>query len=134
VAGMAKKPKRKKLRTLKSLKAEADKVFSVYIRQRGMDEGGTNTCVSCGALKHWKELQCGHFVSRIYLSTRYDERNCHAQCGACNVLRRGNMVGFAAFMFEAYGGWIFKHLIECRDEKVTVNREFYEWVIEAYKK
>ena len=129
-----KKPKRKKLRTLKSLKAEADKVFSVYIRQRGMDEGGTNTCCSCGALKHWKELQCGHFVSRVYLSTRWSPMNCHPQCSACNVLRRGNAIGYARFLLGKYGPGIFADLIKRRDLKFKPGRSAYTDIIACYKK
>jgi hypothetical protein len=127
------KAKRKKLRTLKSLKAEADKVFSIYIRQRGMDEGGTNTCCSCGALKHWKDLQCGHFVSRVYLSTRWLPLNCHPQCSACNVLRRGNAIGYAQFMLKAYGYDIFDNLIKRRNMKFKPDRYNYEYIIQRFK-
>ena len=88
--------------TVKTLKNKLDKVFSAFIRQRGMSDQGLNRCVSCGAVLPWQRLQCGHYHRRQHLGTRWDERNCHPQCMACNVWRRGNYANFAKFMYSAY--------------------------------
>jgi len=59
---------------------EADRVFSIYIRQR--DKG--ISCITCKA--KWEEnFQSGHFMSRRHLSTRWHFMNAHAQCPRCNL-------------------------------------------------
>ena len=87
---------------IKTLKNKLDRIFSIYIRQRGMSHDGTNRCVCCGAVLPWKRGQAGHYHRRQHLGTRWDERNVHFCCYACNVLRRGNYANFAKFMYSAY--------------------------------
>jgi hypothetical protein len=61
-----------------------DKAFSEYIRRRDADDNGMVKCCTCPTVKYWKEMDCGHWLLRGNLSTRFDERNSHAQCRACN--------------------------------------------------
>lgn len=65
-------------------KAKADKWFSEFIRLRDSDEHGRVKCVTCSHTDHWRYLQCGHCLERGNMSTRYDEKNCNAQCAGCN--------------------------------------------------
>jgi len=88
----------KKKKTYKRLKSDLDKVFSLFIRTR---DGGM--CITCGIVKPIKEMQCGHFFSRAYLNTRWNEQNNHCQCSSCNVFRHGNMGVYAVKMVEKYG-------------------------------
>ena len=83
------KVKRCRANTLKGMIQILDKVFSEYIRRR--DAGGREyvRCVTCSTVKHWKEMDCGHFVSRNHLSIRFDDRNAHAQCPMCNRFKGG---------------------------------------------
>ena len=37
-----------------------------------------------------KKIQNGHYMSRRYMSTRFDEDNCRPQCVACNIYNQGN--------------------------------------------
>lgn len=119
--------------TLSALKKKLDKVFSIYIRQRGMDDGGTNTCVTCGVLKHWKELQCGHWISSIHLSTRWHPLNAHAQCSTCNVLRRGNYPEYEKYMRTEYGHAVMDELLMLKRQTLTMRRPEYEELIELYE-
>lgn len=50
---------------------EADKQFSLYIRERD------GRCRLCGTLN---DLQCAHLVSRRYRATRWDPENAWALC------------------------------------------------------
>jgi len=86
----------KKQKTLQQLKKEAHKVTSELVRRTGADENGYNTCYTCGVKKHWKELQCGHFISRTYGITAWYLPNLRVQCYSCNVMNRGNLQEFAA--------------------------------------
>lgn len=88
------KPKKKKKKTVSKLKKELDKVFSEYIRRKYAKNGKTN-CYTCSRLLEWQQIQCGHFVSRQHLSTRYDEENCRPQCVGCNVFGGGRVSTFA---------------------------------------
>lgn len=88
----------KKLSRSKLVK-KLDTVFSKYIRISSADKNGYCTCVTCGVVKHWKEIQAGHFMSRKHYSTRWDEDNVKIQCVSCNVFRYGEQ-----FLFSKYLG------------------------------
>ena len=62
----------------------ADKAYSRYIRDR--DDW---TCICCGVqLKHDRNMNCGHLISRRRMAVRFDDENCHAQCWSCNSAHR----------------------------------------------
>jgi hypothetical protein len=112
-------------------KKKLDKLFSEYIRRRGADSTGMTQCFTCGVKKHWKELQCGHFCPRQYLSLRYDETNCQTQCYACNMLYNGQPSAFAIRLKIKYGDDIVESLEKRRQE---ITRYFpYELKLEEYK-
>lgn len=64
-----------KTKTRQDLIKEADKYFSLYIRNRD------KACVTCGTTKN---LTCGHVITRSYMYLRWDEDNAMAQCSKCN--------------------------------------------------
>lgn len=90
------KQKKKKDRkpTISQLKHKLDAIFSQYIRQKYAKDGKV-ACFTCSRIGHIKEMQCGHFVSRSYLATRFDERNVRVQCVGCNVFGGGKVAIFA---------------------------------------
>jgi len=80
--------------SITKLKKKLDKYFSLYIRLKNADSNGYNYCYTCNKRDYYKYLQCGHFISRKYLATRFDEDNCRPQCPACNVFRYGEQYRF----------------------------------------
>ena len=112
-------------------KKKLDTLFSLFIRQRNADPNGMTKCYTCGVLKHYKELQCGHFVPRQYLSVRYDEINCQTQCYACNMLYNGQPSAFAMNLTRDYG----KETVEMLEKKRReITKYFpYELKLEEYK-
>ena len=66
-------------RTLTSLRKEADRLFSRYIRHRDGVCQARDEDRPCGGV-----LQCAHLISRRpgYLATRYDHDNAVALCAA----------------------------------------------------
>ena len=90
-------------KTISKLKKELDKWFSLYIRLRGADDNGNNQCCTCGTIDNWKKLQCGHFVSRKHLSTRFHEMNCFPQCVSCNIFKYGEQWKFGQFLDRNLG-------------------------------
>lgn len=91
------------MKSISKLKKELDKWFSLYIRLRD-SHNGLVQCFTCGVVKHYKKgMQCGHFQSRRFMATRYDEKNCSAQCVACNMFRAGEQYRFALAIDAKYG-------------------------------
>jgi hypothetical protein len=74
---------------------DLDIIFSQLIRLKEADTDGMVKCFTCDVVKHWKQMQCGHFVSRAQMPTRFSEKNCRPQCKTCNEDKRGNLVVFA---------------------------------------
>lgn len=128
--------KKPKLKTYKKLKAELDRVFSLFIRYR---DGGR--CFTCDVIKPIKEIQCGHFFSRTYLSTRWDERNCHAQCVGCNIFKKGNMAVYALRMNQKFGPETIEKLFQLSKQTVKISQheleariDYYSMAVHQYEK
>lgn len=112
---------------------EADRVFSIYIRER--DRGVP--CITCW--KSWEENhQCGHFMSRRHLATRWTEKNAHGQCPKCNMWGAGEQYLHALAIEKKYGEWTaerIKNLAESTDkvtddEVLEVIRKYYRLLSE----
>ncbi len=52
---------------------------------------------------HYKQCDAGHFIARNHESTRYDEKNAHAQCATCNRFQSGHQFKHAKFVDKTYG-------------------------------
>ena len=91
-----------------------DAIFSTYIRLRDADERGYVVCCNCGRGLHWTEATNGHFVKRRHRTLRWDELNCHSECGPCNLADVN--LGYAEYMASRYGPDVFK-LLESRKNK-----------------
>ncbi len=103
------KKKAKKV-TITALKKKADSLFSKHIRNKYADKNGIIQCYTCPFKGPINKMQCGHLVSRFYLATRYDERNCRPQCITCNVWRNGRVPEFAAKLQAELGNGIVEEL------------------------
>ena len=92
-----------KSKNLSKAKQTADTWFSKYIRLRDANDLGRCKCITCSKPVKWKECDAGHFQSRRYLLTRYDEHNCAAQCVACNQWNAGEQYTFGKMIDLRYG-------------------------------
>jgi hypothetical protein len=121
--------------SLPKLKKELDRVFSLFIRQRDATAGsdGYGYCATCGYLAHWKEMDCGHYVPRQDLATRWDERNCHLQCKSCNGFRGGEPEKMAEHIDLALGRGTAAELRELGKKPFKLNRQWLESKIAEYK-
>lgn len=84
-------------------KAKLDRVFSLYIRLRDAMPNGYFRCISCGQIKPFEQADCGHYINRQHMSTRFDEMNCNAQCRKCNRFMEGNIQGYREGLIRKYG-------------------------------
>lgn len=118
-----------KKKTNAQLKKQLDIIFSIYIRTK-FSRGGTVACFTCNKQLAIKEAQCGHFIRRQYLATRYSEDNCRPQCVGCNIFGDGKTVEFARKLEEEKPG-IVKKLY--RQAQEIVRYYPYEEKIAYYK-
>lgn len=84
-------------------KQNADRWFSKFIRLRDKDK----PCITCGS---YGQKDCGHFISRRFEATRYDERNSHGQCLKCNRFEYGNQYEHGKAIDRLYGEGTADHL------------------------
>lgn len=113
-------------------------LFSLYIRIRDSDWRGNATCVTCGLTKHYKQMQAGHFIPGRHNSILFDERNVHAQCYGCNVMKQGNSIKYFRFMQQQYGDAVIEELerLDRENKQFTIPEleTLYEAIKEKLKK
>jgi hypothetical protein len=120
-------------KTISKLKKKLDAIFSLYIRLRTADDYGNNQCCTCGKVDHWSNLQCGHFVSRKHLSTRFHDMNCFPQCIGCNIFKYGEQWKFGHFIDSNFGEGTAEELVVLGHTTLKISRIEYEEKISYYK-
>lgn len=121
---------------IRKLKKKADNWYSKYIRYRdGQLRNGTwvANCITCGVEKPIKELQAGHFVSRISSPLRYEDMNVHAQCVGCNMFKQGEQYAHAQAIDLLYGTGTAETLHNRRHETKKWTIAELEQIIEDSK-
>jgi hypothetical protein len=110
-------------------------IFSEYIRRRDADENGMVKCISCPTIKHWKEVDAGHFRPKsLGLPVYFVEKNVHPQCTYCNHVKEGNAYEYGLALIEKYGKGIIEEIDGMRHTPLKWSCADYEEMIEAYKK
>lgn len=136
---LSSEPKKKKSkktpspRSITLLRKDADKFFSLYIRLRDSGKDGYGNCITCGVRKHYKEAHAGHFMSRRFPSTRWDELNVNLQCAGCNMFNKGEQYKYSIALEDKYGKGTAQELHRKSQEYFKVRREFLEQVISDAK-
>ena len=95
---------------LKAIHHTLDRWFSRYIRRRDTIKG-YGKCCSCGRFITFENSDCGHFISRDRIATRWDHRNAHAQCQNCNRFRSGEQHKHGMHIREIYGQEVVDELL-----------------------
>lgn len=80
-----------------------DEIFSEYIRIRNSDPSGCVICITCGDKHHWTDVDCGHFVKRGNMATRWHLQNSGGQCRLCNSTHDGKEDLHAEAIDTLYG-------------------------------
>lgn len=131
---MALKNRSRKLgeKSLARLKKELDSAFSQYVRWSRAINGYVE-CYTCKVMKPVKKMQNGHFVSRVYLATRFDEDNCRPQCYGCNVFGEGRVMDYEDRLIDEIGKDRVDTLKLRRHQIVKYDEAWYKEKIEYYK-
>lgn len=112
---------------------ELDKEFSIYIRKFYADHEGMVRCYTCPAILHWTQMQCGHFLRRSHMMTRWDEDNCKAQCYDCNCNRNGMPDVFEEELRCDIGDEDVDELIKKSKEIADVSDDWIQKMIYYYR-
>ena len=118
---------------IQKAKDKADRYFSLYVRQRDAIESGVVRCCTCGEWHHWKQMDCGHFMSRRYQATRFDEKNCASQCRACNRFNQGRQFEMGKYLDKKYGLGTANRMEMKSKMFCKRNRYDYEVIAETFK-
>ena len=123
------------MKSVSKVKKELDKWFSLYIRLRDVNEEGLCQCFTCGKVAHYKTggMQCGHFQSRRFLATRWNETNCQVQCVGCNMFKQGEQYKFCLNLDAKYGEGCSEELHYESNQIVKFSRADYQDKISYYK-
>lgn len=111
-----------------------DTIFSEFIRLRDTDKNGTFTCISCGKRLPYKQADCGHYINRKHMSTRYSEKNCNAQCRSCNRFDEGNIQGYRRGLIAKYGESIVLMLEALKNQVNKISVFELQTMIKYYRK
>lgn len=126
------KPKEKSISQLKKL---ADKYHSLATRYRFAELVNGEyvaSCLTCGAVKPVKQLQCGHFMGRAHNAVRFAEENTAPQCYGCNVMQQGRQFIFGMEIDKLYGDGTAQRLYkESREPYQFKREELLEIISEA---
>jgi 5-methylcytosine-specific restriction endonuclease McrA len=127
------KPPKKKKRKI-NLKKKLWTIFSEYIRRKDADENGMVSCISCGVVKHYKQMHASHYIPKsLGLSIYFEEKNVHPGCVTCNLFRHGNLTSYAIALRKKYGETILEELEQQRQRMIKISPGGYEELIERYQ-
>lgn len=129
--------KRKQARRKRSereiLKERLDRCFSWYVRLIEADNDGNVSCITCETVRHWTEVDAGHFISRRYLAVRWRPENVKPQCKRCNMRHAGEQWLFSRALQKQYGEQICETLYNTATngkppttEQLKIYLEWYE--------
>lgn len=119
----------------KTTRAKCLEAAQKLARLQESDDNGYCQCWSCGVIKHYKEMDGGHFIPKGKGGTNMwalDLRNIHPQCKGCNgfQMKHGNAAQrYTVKMIKTYG-------IEFVEILTTQNKvvKYSEWELEEMLK
>lgn len=125
-----------KYKSVPALKKALWKQFSLYIRRREADSDGFTKCFTCGARKHYTELDAGHYIPKSVggANLYFNEKNVQPQCTYCNRYMHGNLTQYALRLQEKYGQPILVWLESYRKNACKFDARELTLLINHYKK
>lgn len=92
--------RKRRKKTRRDYKTQADLLFSAAIRQIGY-------CEECGTTQH---LQCAHIISRSYSAIRTDFRNAVCLCRSCHMFYTPRPLEWETWAINRLGETLYRHL------------------------
>lgn len=137
-------------KSVAKLKKDLDTVFSLYIRYRDSSKQANGdwygNCITCNKRIPFKiydmtrgkyvingQCHAGHFMSRRYMSTRYDEENVNLQCTGCNTFNSGEQYKYSINVDLKYGDGTAAKLAQLARQTRKFKSFELEELIDYYK-
>ena len=131
-----KKPKKIKKPSRSHLVKKLDAIFSKFIRLKYADKFGMVACYTSWVVKHRKEMQCWHFITRGCYALRRSEINCRPQSYVDNVILHGNYIEYTLRMIWELGDEVVQELlfIKMKPPEKIHTRKIEEMIVEYTEK
>jgi len=130
---MKRKPK---VKSSKVLRQECLKAIQRLCRLAAADDDGNCACVSCGVVKHYSQLQGGHWLAKgssSFWALRIE--NVHPQCASCNMwgMRYGSAAQqYTLWMEDMYGRDFVEEMISTKSDPIKLYKADYEELLEEF--
>ena len=111
--------------------------LQLLVRMKAACDNGYCECVTCGVVKHYKEMQGGHFMPRGNSSTKILEENIHPQCRGCNCwgMKSGSAAqNYTIYMMDLYGREFVDEMLKTKGVAYKWNREEIKLIHDDAKK
>ena len=119
-----------------TLRRKALRLFQLKRRLESCDSDGYCTCVTCGKVDHYKNMQGGHFIAKGSSSYHaFAEDNVHVQCRGCNIygMKHGETpYHYQNYMIEKYGKKHVDQMLADAKKPIKFYAADYREMIEAY--
>lgn len=130
------KPKKERLKSIAQELDAAAVLCQRMVRLKAADDDGYCVCITCGARKHWKEMQGGHFIERGKKATKIEEANIHPQCPQCNqwgMKSTSVVLAYRQAMVDYYGEGFVENLIARSKQPFKPTRQWIAEQVEYFK-
>ena len=130
---MKRKPK---VKSSKVLRQECLKAIQRLCRLAAADDDGNCACVSCGVVKHYSQLQGGHWLAKgssSFWALRIE--NVHPQCASCTMwgMRYGSAAQqYTLWMEDMYGRDFVEEMIATKSNPIKLYKADYEEMLEEF--
>jgi hypothetical protein len=104
-------------------------LFSISVRQEGMDSNGMVRCYTCKELFRWQDLDAGHY---FHGKLDFDKRNVKKQCTRCNRFKHGNHAIFGVYLAIELGVEGMKKLMLDANTKIYTCQDLKQ-IIQNYQ-
>jgi len=104
-----------------ALKKTCWRLQSKLVRKRSANWKGLVRCYTCGAIKHWKEMDLGHYIHKDCFN--HEEDLLRVQCTHCNRHLSGNLGVFAENLIKEHRANKFQKLTSVRYSKKDYTRK-----------
>lgn len=111
---------------------EYDSLFSKYLRLKAQKNNNL-FCFTCGKRLTYKTAVVMHFISRRFVSVRFDENNVHVGCRKCNTPDKDQPVVLQRYA-ELLGEDIVEELNRKKSQKISTDllKQNYEHLKQDY--
>ena len=119
------------------LRAEADRVFSLYIRKKYRNSLGVVNCVcdndEAKLEYHHNTIHCAHYVTRGNDSVRWHEKNAGPMCEGCNYFNPKQKELLGAWLNQTHGEGTTDEMERLGRSTLKLLPFEIEEIIESYK-